>query len=62
MEFMEIIDSNGQLHFVNPGHISALTEVDGHCKINVMGQEYMLAKGNMTEVRQKLTSFKHSIY
>ncbi len=59
MEFMEIKDKDGRMHFINPNHISALREDDGQCKINLMGHDYMVTKEAMDEVKLHLTSFKH---
>ncbi len=59
MEFMEIKDEKGTIHYINPSHISAICEIDGQCKINLMGQDYMFAKETMEEVKLHLTSFKH---
>ncbi len=59
MEFMEIIDKNGQSHLINPNHISALCEIDGRCKINLMGHDYIITKETMEDVKLHLTSFKH---
>ncbi len=59
MEFMEIKDNKGNRHYINPSHISAFCETDGECKINLMGQDYMLAEGTMQDIKLRLTSFKH---
>ena len=59
MEFMEIIDQEGNLHFINPNHISAICEFRGQCKINLMGHDYIFTKDNMEDVMLHLTSFKH---
>ncbi len=59
MEFMEIKDNKGNMHYVNPSHISAISEVNGQCKINLMGQDYMFTQETMEEVKLHLTSFKH---
>ncbi len=59
MEFMEIKDNKGTLHYINPSHISGLCPVDGHCKINLMGQDYMITKETMEDVKLHLMSFKY---
>ncbi|MDY8136150.1 hypothetical protein [Aquimarina sp. 2201CG5-10] len=59
MEFMEIKDEDGKMHLINPGHISAITEINGQCKINLMGQDYMLTAESLKEVKLHLMSFKH---
>jgi len=59
MEFMEIIDSKGNSHYINPSHISAICAVKDQCKINLMGQDYMITKESMEEVKLHLMSFRH---
>ncbi len=59
MELMEIKDNKGHWHYVNPSHISAICEVDGQCKINLMGHDYMVTQDSMEEVKYHLTSFTH---
>ncbi|WP_299242191.1 hypothetical protein [uncultured Aquimarina sp.] len=59
MEFMEMKDKDGKQHYINPDHISAITEIDGHCKINLMGNDYILAGKNLEDVKLHLMSFKH---
>ncbi|WP_299221916.1 hypothetical protein [uncultured Aquimarina sp.] len=59
MEFMEMKDKDGKQHYINPDHISAITEIDGHCKINLMGHDYILAGENLEDVKLHLMSFKH---
>ncbi len=59
MEFMEFTDNKGKVHYINPNHISALCEQEGQCKINLMGQDYIVTKGTMEDVKLHLTSFKH---
>ncbi|MBG6129400.1 hypothetical protein IWQ47_001297 [Aquimarina sp. EL_43] len=59
MEFMEIKDKQGITHYINPSHISAICEIDGECKINLMGQEYMITQDTLKEVKLHLTSFRH---
>ncbi|WP_378174841.1 hypothetical protein [Aquimarina sp. SS2-1] len=59
MEFMEIKDKDGKQHYINPDHISAITEVNGRCKINLMGHDYILTFENLEDVKLHLMSFKH---
>ncbi|MBQ4819599.1 hypothetical protein [Aquimarina sp. MMG016] len=59
MEFMEFKDKDGQMHYINPGHISALTTKDGRCKINLMGHDYIVTAETLEEVKLHLMSFKH---
>ncbi len=59
MEFMEITDNKGNLHYINPSHISAMCEIEGKCKLNLMGQDYMFTKETMEEVKVHLISFRH---
>ncbi|AXT59475.1 hypothetical protein D1816_03605 [Aquimarina sp. AD10] len=59
MELMEIIDKDEKIHYINPSHISAICEIDNQCKINLMGQDYMLTKKSMKEVKIQLMSFRH---
>ncbi|WP_132066037.1 MULTISPECIES: hypothetical protein [Aquimarina] len=59
MEFMEIKDNQGTIHYINPSHISAICEIDGQCKINLMGQDYMFTQDTLKEFKLHLTSFKH---
>ena len=59
MELMEIKDKQGHVHYINPDHISAICNVDGHCKINLMGNDYMVAADSMKDFRLHLTSFKY---
>lgn len=59
MEFMEIKDKKGDIHYINPDHISAICEKDGRCKINLMGHDYMITEETMKDVQLHLTSFKY---
>lgn len=59
MEFMEIKDNTGKLHYINPSHISAICEIENECKINLMGQDYMVTKETLEEVKIHLISFRH---